>query len=202
MKNEPISETELFAINIMAEIALEMGCGASTDELRNGLKNAIRRTGKGGRKEDFLRPGGKDVIFFSSRGKAGVIVAGLWKLEYESGIPPNPHKVETLQRNHEDGWVAQDSPSGRAAKVFFQRQTDGSVRTCRQIHFSMGKLWDPSIGKAADTGYGEDGSVRWIRSFRDGVPTESAEPWPLKSGGGRGVGEKGAVGGRNREFGS
>lgn len=125
-----------------------------------------------------LRTSAGGVQFFAEKGSCGIEISGQWRLEYEPVAPPHPHKVVICERGHDGEWVFQDTPEGRAAKVFLQRGVDNEVYISREIHFSRGRLWDPSQGIHADAGYDEGGSVIFTRSFRNGRPVNEQEELP------------------------
>jgi hypothetical protein len=109
------------------------------------------------------------IFFADGKGGGGVEIPGCWRVEYEPSSITEHHKVTVRQILSTGRWEKQDTPNGGAATIFFGRDKTGSFYISRKIHFSLGRPWDPTGGKAADTGYLEDGTVAWTRSFHNGL---------------------------------
>jgi hypothetical protein len=182
MTTGKLGAVEVFAADMIAEEACKMGCMAGRGEIAGGIMAMMNLAEVWGWVEKGpgkpLRTVVAGVHFFAENGGCGVEVSGQWRLEYEPGGAEAAHKIVICERGRGGEWVLQDTPEGGAAKVFLQRGRGGEVYISRKIHFSRGKLWDPSQGVHADAGYDEGGGVMFTRSFRDGQPVDDREGLP------------------------
>lgn len=182
-------EEENFAVDMIADEALKLGCKLTRDEVRGGLISIMSLAEtpetQNGRPRRTLRTSAEDIHFFAGEHGWGVELGGRWRLEYRPGKTPDSHKVVIMEGLSGGKWVVQDTPGGAAGKVFFQLGAGGGVHISRQVHFFRGKLWDPVAGVPADTGYDEDGGITFSRSFRDGMPNDESSTRPLRGTTGR-----------------